>query len=368
MDEVRFEREGRVATITIERPEAMNAMTPEMYREISARLGEIDADDDIWCGIVTGTGRAFSAGADLKRMHQPTDSGGGLAWSTSRQARFDNDMACSKPLIAAVNGYCLAGGMELAEFCDIRIASTEAQFGAPEVKWSILHGYGALRLPSMVGMSDAMRLLLTGEFIDAEEALRIGLVSKVVAPEELLPEARRMADQICANGPIAVRMTKELARRGGAISLQDGLRLYREYSRLAHMTEDSAEGGRPSPRSAPPSSRTASCTHGGSATGRARSLARGTSGDNRHGRQSSAQRLRVLPQCRSDDGRATSRRTNCNGTTLVRFRARAFVQRGLTSMCTVAVSSPSRSRSRSCLKHSTMIGPSRPTLNPPSPR
>ncbi len=245
MDEVQFERDGHVATITITRPEAMNAMTPEMYGEITARLREIDSDDEIWCGIVTGTGRAFTAGADLKVMHQPsTDERSGLTWSPSRQRRFDNDLAVQKPLIAAVNGYCLAGGMELAEFCDIRIASTEAQFGAPEVKWSILHGYGALRLPGMVGMSDAMLMLLTGDFIDADEALRIGLVSKVVEPDELLPEARAIAERICANGPVAVRMTKELARRGGEVSLQDGLRLYQEFTRLVHMTEDSVEGGR----------------------------------------------------------------------------------------------------------------------------
>jgi E-phenylitaconyl-CoA hydratase len=248
MDEVQFERGGkddRIATITIIRPEAMNAMTPAMYAEITDRLREIDSDDDIWCGIVTGTGRAFTAGADLKVMHQPsTSQRGGLSWSPSRQRRFDNDVAVQKPLIAAVNGYCLAGGMELAEFCDIRIASTQAQFGAPEVKWSILHGYGALRLPGMVGMSDAMLMLLTGDFIDAAEALRIGLVSEVVEPDELLPEAQSIAERICANGPVAVRMTKELARRSGEVSLQDGLRIYQEFTRLVHMTADSVEGGR----------------------------------------------------------------------------------------------------------------------------
>ena len=248
MDEVQFERsgpDGHIATITIVRPEAMNAMTPEMYREITVRLREIDEDDDIWCGIVTGSGRAFTAGADLKVMHQPsTETRGGLPWSPWRQRRFDSDVAVQKPLIAAVNGYCLAGGMELAELCDIRIASTEAQFGAREVRWSILHGYGALRLPGMIGSSDAMLMLLTGDFIDAEEALRIGLVSKVVAPDELMDEARRIAASICRNGPVAVRMTKELALRGGEVSLQDGLRLYQEFSRLVHMTEDSVEGGR----------------------------------------------------------------------------------------------------------------------------
>ncbi|HJM76086.1 MAG TPA: enoyl-CoA hydratase-related protein [Dehalococcoidia bacterium] len=160
-----------------------------------------------------------------------------------RQRRFDNDIAVQKPLIAAVNAFCLAGGMELAELRDIRIASTEAQFGAPEVRWSILHGYGALRLPGMIGSSDAMLMLLTGDFINAEEALRIGLVSRVVEPDDLLDEANTIATSICANGPVAVRMTKELALRGSEVSMHDGLRLYQEFTRLVHMTEDSVEGG-----------------------------------------------------------------------------------------------------------------------------
>jgi E-phenylitaconyl-CoA hydratase len=247
MDEVQFQRDGHVATITITRPEAMNAMSGAMYEEISERLLEIDADDEIWCGIVTGSGRAFSAGADLKTMHREPAEGerpSGASWRTWRRRRFDSDIWVQKPLIAAVGGYCLAGGMELAEFCDIRIAADDAQFGAPEVKWNILHGYGALRLPRMIGSSDAMFLLLSGEFMDAREALRIGLVSKVVPREELLPAARALAERICANAPAAVRMTKELARRASEIPLDDGLRLYQEYSRLAGSMEDALEGNR----------------------------------------------------------------------------------------------------------------------------
>src|SRR5205085_12481159 len=151
-------------------------------------LREIDADDEIWVGIVTGAGeRAFTAGADLVSMHAPgaDDSG----WRPVRADRFDLGLEVAKPLIAAVNGYCLAGGLELALVCDIRIASESAQFGTPEVKWDLLHGYGAYRLPQIVGLSHAMELLLTGTFIDAATALRIGLVSRVVAPDELMPAA-----------------------------------------------------------------------------------------------------------------------------------------------------------------------------------
>ena len=147
-------------------------------------------------------------------------------------------------MIAAINGYCLAGGLELALYCDIRICDTTAQFGCPEPRWGILHGYGALRTPGLVGTSDAMRLLLTGEFIDAEEALRIGLVSQVVEPADLISTANEMAAKIAVNSPLAIRLTKELARRGRDMSLADGLRLYQEYSRLAFSSDDAREGTR----------------------------------------------------------------------------------------------------------------------------
>ena len=127
-------------------------------------------------------------------------------------------------------------------FCDIRIADDSAQFGCPEVKWAILHGYGSLRLPGMIGLSDALWLLLSGDFVDAQEALRMGLISKVTTRDELLPTARALAGRIAANGPTAVRLTKELATRSREMSLGDGLRLYQEYSRLAFSSDDAREG------------------------------------------------------------------------------------------------------------------------------
>ena len=236
MDEVTYEVSERVASIGLNRPEKLNAMTDEMYAAIGAAVREAEADSEVRCIVISGSGRAFTSGHDLGEF------AGRSEWRPWRPERFDNGLECAKPVIAAVQGYCLAGGLELALFCDIRIADETAQFGCPEVRWGILHGYGALRLPGLIGGSDAMRLLLTGEFIDAAESLRIGLVSEVVAPERLAPRARELAGAIAANGPAAIRMTKELAQRGRDASLADGLRIYQEYSRIAFGSEDAREG------------------------------------------------------------------------------------------------------------------------------
>jgi enoyl-CoA hydratase/carnithine racemase len=241
---VEFAVHGPVATITLNRPEKMNAMDTEMYASISDHLREIDSRDDIRVGVITGAGdRAFTAGADLVRMHG-TAEGAEVGWEAMRATRFDLGLEVQKPLIAAVNGYCLAGGLELALVCDIRVASENAQFGCPEVKWNLLHGYGAQRLPDIVGLSNAMYLLLTGEFIDAREAHRIGLVQEVVASARLLDRAYELAAKICANGPMAVRMTKELTLRGRDLSLPDGIRLYQALNRLVGLSDDLEEGTR----------------------------------------------------------------------------------------------------------------------------
>jgi E-phenylitaconyl-CoA hydratase len=240
---VRFERDGKVATITLDRPEKLNAMDAEMYEQISARLEEIDRDDSIWVAIVTGAGdRAFTAGADLVGLHGAAGTESG--WVPTRPERFDLGLEVAKPLIAAVNGYCLAGGLELALACDIRIASETAQFGTPEVKWNLLHGFGAQLLPQIVGHSNAMYLLLTGRFIDAREAHRIGLVQEIVPPDKLMARVRELAAEICANAPMAVRMTKELALRSRDLSLADGVRLYQALNRIIEASEDLEEGTR----------------------------------------------------------------------------------------------------------------------------
>jgi E-phenylitaconyl-CoA hydratase len=240
MAEVEYSVEGNIASIVINRPEKMNAMTNAMYEAIGQGFIAAEQDEAVRCVIVTGVGdRAFSAGHDLLELGRGGGRGG---WQPYRPRRFDNGLQCSKPLIAAINGYCLAGGLELALCCDIRIAVEHAQFGCPEVKWAILHGYGALRLPSMVGMSNAMYMLLTGEFVEAATALRMGLVSHVVPREQLMTTVRTVADRIAANGPLAIRLTKELAYRGRELPLFDGLRLYQEYSRLASSSSDARDG------------------------------------------------------------------------------------------------------------------------------
>ena len=241
---VAFDVKDHVATITLNRPDKLNAMDTEMYAAISAHLSEIDSNEHIWVGIVTGTGeKAFTAGADLVGMHGTAEKAE-VGWSSPRPTRFDLGLEVQKPLIAAVNGYCLAGGLELALVCDIRIASETARFGCPEVKWNLLHGYGAQLLPRIVGHANAMYLLLTGQFIDAAEALRIGLVNEVVPPDRLLPRAYQLAQVICANGPMAIRMTKELALRSRDLSIPDGIRLYQALNRLVELSDDLEEGTR----------------------------------------------------------------------------------------------------------------------------
>lgn len=236
MEEVIYEVEGAIAQVRLNRPEKLNAMTDDMYWAIGEALVSAESDEAVRCIVVSGEGRAFTSGHDMGEFGERAE------WRPWRADRFDTGLECAKPTIAAIQGYCLAGGLELALFCDIRIADETAQFGCPEVHWAILHGYGALRLPGMIGMSDAMRLLLTGQFIDAEEALRIGLVSGVTEAGGQVAKALEIAEAIASNGPMAVRMTKELALRGRDLSLADGLRLYREYSRQAFASSDAREG------------------------------------------------------------------------------------------------------------------------------
>lgn len=236
-----FECADGIAKITLNRPEVLNALDPETYAEITEAFGEIERDDGIRVGIVTGAGdRAFTAGADLKLMHGT--SAPAAEWAPWRPDRWDFGLTTSKPLIAAINGFALAGGLELALVCDIRIASPNATFGTPEVKWNLLHGYGSYRLPRVISLSHAMEMLLTGEFIDAETALRIGLVSRIVPAGELQAEAGRLAARIAGNGPMAVRMTKELVQHGLTASPAEHFQLMHEYYSRIDTTADQAEG------------------------------------------------------------------------------------------------------------------------------
>jgi enoyl-CoA hydratase/carnithine racemase len=246
MSTVLYDRTPPIARITINRPEAMNAFDLDTARELAARLVEFDRDDALRVAVLTGAGaKAFCAGADLKQMHGGSHAGGiGELWDDERQLRLGQRLQVGKPVIAAINGYCLAGGLELALGCDIRICSTTAEFGCPEVRWSILHGFGAMRLPQTVPMSVAMEMLLTGDRIGARRAYEVGLVSRVVEPGELLPAATALATRISENGPLAVKITKELAWRGLHQHPEEALRFYAAVTALIHETEDAREGPR----------------------------------------------------------------------------------------------------------------------------
>jgi enoyl-CoA hydratase/carnithine racemase len=246
VSKILYETKGSVAKITINRPEAMNAFDLETARLMAERLQEFDADAALRVAIITGAGdKAFCAGADLKKMHGGSHDGGiNELWDFERQNRLGQRLQTVKPVIAAINGYCLAGGLELALGSDIRIASTNASFGSPEVRWSILHGFGAMRLPQTVGMSVAMEMLLTGERIDARRAYEVGLVSRLVEPAALMRTAEEIAQKIASNGPLAIRVTKDLAWRGLHEHPADMLRYYAAVTALIHETEDAKEGPR----------------------------------------------------------------------------------------------------------------------------
>lgn len=237
---VQFDNASPVATITIDRPAKLNAMDRETYAALDAAFRAIDEDPQIAAAIVTGAGgRAFSAGADLGRMHAADAEPKG--WGPWRTDGWSFGRTPATPLIAAIDGYALAGGLELALTCDIRIATPESTFGCPEVRWALLHGLGAVRLPAAVGLANAMSMLLTGDSIDAEEALRIGLISKIVPQDELLDEARRLAGRIAGNHAGAVQMTKELANRAAYAGQEEVLRLYRSYFAILEVAPDQPE-------------------------------------------------------------------------------------------------------------------------------
>jgi len=246
VSKILYETKGSIARITINRPESMNAFDLETARLMGDRLKEFDADPALRVAVITGAGdKAFCAGADLKKMHGGSHDGGiNELWDFERQNRLGQRLQTIKPVIAAINGYCLAGGLELALGSDIRIASTNASFGCPEVRWSILHGFGAMRLPQTVGMSVAMEMLLTGERIDARRAYEVGLISRLVEPAALMRTADEIAHKVAENGPLAIRVTKELAWRGLHEHPDDMLRFYAAVTALIHETEDAKEGPR----------------------------------------------------------------------------------------------------------------------------
>lgn len=239
---VDLEKEGRIAVITINRPGALNMVNVEVFRELHQRMVEFRDDPELWVAIVTGARtRAFSAGADIREMlpfaRENRDNSGALPPSIMR------GLDIWKPLIAAVNGLTLGGGLEIMLACDIRIASEKAHFGTPEVNLGLIPGWGGTqRLPRMLPWCKAAELLLMGKPIDAQEAYRIGLVNKVVPPEQVMSTAREWAETICQAGPLAVRAAKEAMIKGSSLPLEDGLQLESSLFNRIMDTDDYAEG------------------------------------------------------------------------------------------------------------------------------
>lgn len=235
-----------IATVLLNRPEAMNSVDPEMRALLHETWERIKTDEDIWVAIITGAGdRAFSTGSDLKKTMPIQETfarqtfGPPIAGAGAMIAGLDTD----KPLIAAVNGYAMGGGMELALACDIRICSENAQFALSEVRVGSIPGSGGTqRLPRAVGLSDAMLMLLTGERVDAKEAFRMGLVSKVVPQADLMQTAREIAGKIAANAPLSVRAVKRLVRDGLNMPLAQAIDMERYVFGLLYASEDRIEG------------------------------------------------------------------------------------------------------------------------------
>ncbi len=211
-----------VALITISRPKAMNALNTAFFDEMNSMLDELQSDDDVKVMVLTGDGKAFVAGADIAEMVNK-DQAAGQAFSKYGQETFDRVEAMPFPVIAAVNGFALGGGCELAMSCDFRIASSKAKFGQPEVSLGLIPGYaGTQRMARLIGKADAMYLLLTADMIGAEDALRLKLVQKVFEPEMLMEEVMKIAKNIASKGPQAVRKVKEVTRMGLNASFAEG--------------------------------------------------------------------------------------------------------------------------------------------------
>ena len=207
-----------ILTVTLSRPKALNALNTLFFKEMDHLIASAAGRPELKALVITGEGKAFVAGADIAEM-VGMNSAEGEAFSKAGQATFRSFETLEIPVIAAVNGFALGGGCELAMACDIRIASSAAKFGQPEVSLGLVPGYaGTQRLPRLAGLGNALYMLLSGEMISAEEALRMGLVQKVVEPDQLMPEVMKLAQKIASKGPKAVRKAKKLARA----ALQEG--------------------------------------------------------------------------------------------------------------------------------------------------
>lgn len=239
---VRYEVDGRVATFTLDRPDQRNAVDPDLTSALGEAVGRFEADPEVWVGILTGEGPNFCAGADLKALaagraaELVTAQGGFAGW-----VRYPR----TKPVIAAVKGFALAGGTELVLACDLVVAATDSSFGLPEVTRGIIAaGGGLFRLPRAIAPARARELVLTGDRIDATEALRLGLVNRVVPADEVLGVAHELADRICRNAPLAVRESLAIVRDAMGMTEEQGWQRSIEAMDRIRRSEDAKEGPR----------------------------------------------------------------------------------------------------------------------------
>lgn len=242
-DPVVYSLDGHVATITYNRPEALNAIDAQMRQGLNAAWQRFLDDPEAWVAIVTGAGRAFSAGVDMRNPAGAVGTWPGTFWEIPTINSFESGLEVWKPTIAAVNGPCIGYGLTAVIACDFVIASDRATFAYPEVKLGVPTIVGAIRLPPKVGWANAMELLLTGDPVDAERAKEIGLAWKVVPHEELMDEARDLALRLCQGAPLAVRTTKEMAHRSRYMPWTEAVRMGETMRRQVGASEDAREGG-----------------------------------------------------------------------------------------------------------------------------
>ena len=236
------EIEDGIATLTINRPQTLNALNTATLKELSRAFQELEENAQVKVIILTGAGKAFVAGADISEM-KDKNAIGGREFGLLGQSVFTAIENLSKPVIAAVNGYALGGGTELALACDMIYASEKAKFGQPEVGLGVTPGFGGTqRLPRRVGLAMAKELIFTGRIIDAKEAFRIGLVNKVVSSESLIEEVRRLAEEIASKGQVSVKLAKAVMNRGMDTDLHSALMLEADAFGLCFSTADQKEG------------------------------------------------------------------------------------------------------------------------------
>ena len=242
---IRVEKRGAIATVVMDRSKALNALNAAMFAELDTAFGELGKDDAVRVVLLTGAGdRAFAAGADIKEL-DAVGPGQGAAFALRGQAVFRKIETLGKPVIACVRGFALGGGCELAMSCSLRLAAEDAKFGQPEVKLGVIPGYGgSQRLPRLVGRGAALKLLLTGAVIDAQEALRIGLVDEVVPAAELITRAEALAEEIASQAPQAVTEVLRVVDAGLDLSLDRALALEAEAFGKLCDSADKAEGTR----------------------------------------------------------------------------------------------------------------------------